>query len=244
MRATIIGIDCATRPEKVGLARGAVDDDRLRILEATTGSRGRLVAEQVARWITKTPPTLLALDAPLGWPKDLGIALVQHDAGAPLIPQPDALFHRGTDQFVARTTGKRPLEVGADRIARTAHAALVLLEELRRIVGEAIPIAWSTKLDRLAAIEVYPAATLTGRGLPSSGYKRPDQRAQREEILDALVGLMDLPEDSSVLIENADALDSAVCALAGWDFLSDTAQPPPDLERARKEGWIWVRADG
>ena len=37
--------------------------------------------------------------------------------------------------------GKQSLDVGADRIARTAHAALQLLHELRGRLGKPIPLA-------------------------------------------------------------------------------------------------------
>ena len=47
-----------------------------------------------------------------------------------------------------------------------AHAALTLLGRLRRELHEAISLAWTSKTPgRCTAIEVYPAATLTARGL-------------------------------------------------------------------------------
>ncbi len=203
------------------------------------GSRGQPVAAQIAHWITTDPPTLLALDAPLGWPAEFGPALARHQAGAPLVPQPAQLFHSSTDQVVPQTTGKRPLEVGADRIARTAYAALALLQELREITGEPIPLSWSAELNRLSAIEVYPAATLASRNLPTSGYKRRDQREQREAILDAIGASIGLPTNPTALIENADALDAALCVLAGWDFLCGAARPPSDPGLARKDqAWL------
>jgi hypothetical protein len=45
---------------------------------------------------------------------------------------------------------------------------------------------------------------------------------------------------TTLLEENADALDAVICVLAGWDFLRGSALAPTDPEQAAKEGWIWV----
>jgi len=47
-----------------------------------------------------------------------------------------------------------------------------------------------------------------------------------------------------MLEKNDDALDAAICVLAGADFLRGEAAEPPDIETARKEGWIWFRKPG
>jgi hypothetical protein len=44
----------------------------------------------------------------------------------------------------------------------------------------------------------------------------------------------------SDIVATDDALDSVVCALSGYDFLSGKCYDPEDLELAKKEGWIWV----
>ncbi len=110
----------------------AWDAGRLRLLELTRGSRQRSPIAIVAEWAEAHSPVLLALDAPLGWPAALGVALAGHRAGGPLEHTPNRLFRRRTDDWVRSRFGKRPLEVGADLIARTAHAALALLEGLRQ----------------------------------------------------------------------------------------------------------------
>jgi hypothetical protein len=51
-----------------------------------------------------------------------------------------------------------------------------------------------------------------------------------------------LPNDVGLMVKNADALDAAVCVLAGHDFVTGACQRPENPERARKEGWIWVRS--
>jgi predicted RNase H-like nuclease len=196
MKVTIIGIDCATASEKVGLACGFMEEPGPRIVEAKIGSRGQKVAELIKPW-TESGPTLLALDAPLGWPDKLGKVLYHHSAGMPINECPDDVFRRRTDRIVEEAIGQRPLDVGADRIARTAHAALTLLQELREITGQETPLAWDPVLkDEMSAIEVYPAATLKAHGILSSGYKKKTQEEARREIVGSLDKLLALTSDS------------------------------------------------
>jgi hypothetical protein len=61
-----------------------------------------------------------AIDAPLGWPKPLAETLIDHRAGLPIETPANAMFRRTTDLFIQRKLKKTPLDVGADRIARTA----------------------------------------------------------------------------------------------------------------------------
>jgi hypothetical protein len=150
------------------------------------------------------------------------------------------MFRRETDRFIQRTLGKTPLDVGADRIARTAHAALRLLGDIRTQLGIAIPLAWSAPPVGVAAIEVYPAATLLAHGFRATGYKRPSQTAARQEILAALAGTVEMKTEVSLAERSADALDAVVCLLAAQDFLEDRAIGPKDQPLAELEGWIWA----
>jgi predicted RNase H-like nuclease len=200
------------------------------------------IVETIADWTSRTPCTLVAIDAPLGWPAALGQALASHEAGAPLWPEANLLFRRETDKAVRLLTGKTPLDVGADRIARTARTALVLMEELRGLTAESIPLAWSQPLEPgIRAIEVYPGATLAAYGIQAPGYKKKSGRESRLALLDFLREHMSVPDDTSLVERNDDALDAALCVLAGVDFLRGKAAAPLDLTLAKKEGWIWVR---
>jgi len=238
----IIGVDCATDDTKVGIARGVLDGQDARLDEVVVCGKERSAADHLASWINTTDPVLLALDAPLGWPQPLGASLAGHRAGDELLVAPNDIFRRATDRFTQRTLGKTPLDVGADRIARTAHAALHLLGELRRRLDQPIPLAWSPQLSRgISAIEVYPAATLDVWGIRSSRYKNPEQVAERREIIAALRHQLVLPSDVTVLEQNADALDAAVCLLCAKDFLLGQTSPPADVALAAVEGWIWTR---
>ena len=137
---------------------------------------------------------------------------------------------------------KKPLDVGADLIARTAHAALRLLGVLRTQLGAAIPLAWDpADVTEHAVIEVYPAATLKAHGIRDTRYKK--NREHRLEIVEALRKKIDIPAGvAKELSGNSDRLDAAVCVLAARDFVTGRAMPPPDRDRrlAEREGWIWT----
>lgn len=241
---TIIGIDCATQPQKTGLAVGKWDGTAVSLHTITLGKRTESLAHTIASWLPKNEPTLLAIDAPLGWPMDMGSQLVNHQAGDALSVPPNTLFRRETDRHIWQRTGKLPLDVGAERIARTAHAALTLLADLRQICQEPIPLAWQPQLEHtLSAIEVYPAGTLKMLLAPTRvpSYKGKDGGNGRFTILNKLKQIVTLPPNIDLLWQNDDALDAALCVLAGTDFLQGLAEPPTNLPLAKKEGWIWVR---
>jgi hypothetical protein len=226
---TIIGIDCATQPEKTGLALALWDGGPVVLRETACGSRHDLPTAIVARWLKGAERALLALDAPLGWPLALGRELAHHSAGRPVDAAPAELFRRHTDRVIERLLGKRPLEVGADRIARTAHAALQLLAVVSAEIGRPIPLVWGAgELEPVGAIEVYPAATRLARGVPN----RPGSLAGLERDFATDLGFLEAA--------SPDVRDAVVCTLAGADFLAGRAMVPDDLALARREGWIWV----
>lgn len=152
------------------------------------------------------------------------------------------MFRRETDREVFRRLGQRSLDIGADRIARTAHMAVSLLAEVRRLLGEPLDLAWEPAFDdRVAAIEVYPSATLKAHAIRNRSYKRTGDRTVREEMLLRLAEVATFECDLAVFKERADALDALICAIAGADFLNRQCIAPADVDRAHVEGWIWVR---
>ena len=226
----LLGIDCATDPRKTGLALGELHGSVAVILRAATGTRTADPAAIAADWLQGYPKALIALDAPLGWPHALSAALATHRAGEPVAATPDRLFGRDTDDQIKRRLGKRPLEVGANLIARTAVSALSLLERLRRLTGFEIPLAWAPQESAaFRALEVYPAATRLGHGARDRGGS-----------LDGLSDALDVSAVHSALQQSPHAADAAVCVLAAADFLRGQACPPNDLELATREGWIWA----
>ncbi len=242
MTDSIIGIDCATQPKKTGLAHAVRDHARYRVIELMVCDGERHPSEIIVDWLGQTGSALLALDAPLGWPTSLGRELGRHTAGGPIDVPSHHLFRRLTDRVVAERAGKTPLDVGADRIARTAHSALLLLDQVRRGSAEPIPLAWETPLrSRVEAIEVYPAATLLARGASLRGYKKPEGVRERERLLDAMSSACDCDAVRAEAVRSDDCLDAVACVAAGVDFLQGVVVGPTDPDMARREGWIWFR---
>ena len=238
----IVGVDFATEDAKKGLVLATRKRGRLRL--DRTWNRRRPFLDVLTKWVAEArEATLIAVDAPLGWPAPLGKALKSHEAGKAIETPADCMFRRRTDAFVQHAIGKKPLEVGADRIARTAHAALAFLSKLAETLGTSVPLAWTpTGVEGPAAIEVYPAATLKAYRIRDTGYKKVDQRDERREIVEGLKRQwMTMPDClASELHRNADTLDAAVCVLAAEDFIAGRAAGPEDRDLARREGWIWV----
>lgn len=240
----VIGIDCAAQAKNIGVAVGESAGDRCRVREVFKYSQTSALIDRVAAVLKRSPGALLALDAPLGWPIALISALKGHRAGRPLGPNADQLFCRDTDREIRARHGLKPLDVGADRIARVARSALELLEGLRNASGEEIPLLWQPRLEgRAGAIEVYPKATLKAHGLAIGGYKGPrsEHRIVREDLVTALGQRVSLDPDPDPMIADDDLLDAAVCVLAGHDFLTGNARAPSNFESCPTEGWIWAR---
>lgn len=242
MPLSIIGIDCATQANKVGLAHGYLSDGKLTVNKLVKPAKNQSVAEIVSSWIIPGATQLLAIDAPLGWPVSLGQELYAHVAGGKLNTEANTLFRRDTDRFIKEKTGKLPLDVGADRIARTAHSALQLLSTITELTGSKIDLAWSPELTPGCwAIETYPGATLKMSTLRFQGYKGPENISLRQEICMALSKLISFDADIALMEQDDDILDAAVCVLAGWHFINKLCLFPPDKKLAKKEGWIWVK---
>lgn len=229
--------------KNVAVAEGELAHGRLRLTKVVQCGE-QSAADAICTFTGGDHRTLIAFDAPLGWPEALGRALADHRAGAPIGAHGHALFRRRTDIVVKAETGQQPLDVGADRIARTAAAALSLLGEIRARRSSPIPLAWTPDfVDEVAAIEVYPAATLRQLGIVPRSYKKPMQSEARAAIIQSLSPLTDLHAVSGTMRINADALDAVVCVIAGADFLAGSCRAPSPEERsvADREGWIWFR---
>lgn len=242
MRINIIGIDCATDPTNVGIAFGRFSNGHTIVETVQIGSRRKEPSRMVADWLEgQSDPTLLALDAPLGWPKALAEELNIHTAGRMFKFSAHSLFRRSTDIFIKEKIGKQPLDVGADRIARTAYSALAFLDQLRNILGHDIKLAWDPKISGISVIEVYPAATLMAHGIDTRGYKSPEGEKQRQKVIADLKLKMTVLAEIPCIEKRSDSVDAIACVLAGQDFLSGIAPPPIDGAAVEIEGWIWVR---
>lgn len=239
----IVGLDVATQPGNVGVTSCRSTEEGIVVDALALGETWEGIDAAVGSFVEEG--TLIALDAPLGWPAAMTAALAGHRAGGGLSGTANAVFRRRTDDVVAEALGKRPLDVGADRIARTAHAALGFLARLREAIALPVPLAWRPGEARgVSAIEVYPAGTLAARGLPSSGYKGASEQAARvrSAILAKLQEIRADAEAVALMKQSDHALDAVLCAVAAFDFLHAPVLEPDDLERAGREGWIWVRS--
>lgn len=247
-RWTIVGVDCATQEERMGLARAVLHESgELELERVTLGTAGESAAASINQWISGQERFILALDAPLGWPDPLGAVLAQHHAGEPLHLDAEALFRRDTDRLVQRRLRRLPPDVGADRVARTARAALDLLDAVRALAGRPVPLAWEQGREA-GVIEVYPVATLVARGVSAVGYKANTSRGRRArgQLLTRLAQELALRPTPDVIVDDANLFDATVCVLAGADFARGLCVAPREGERdrARKEGFIWFRSSG
>ena len=278
---TIIGIDCATQPENVGVAIARVSGKNwekvcIKDEDVFTGEKeGKSennhhwtpLAKKIATQI-QSDRVLFALDAPLGWPYEMRRVLCRHTAGALPSVKPDSMFRRKTDcrvkeYLVKNKINKNPFEVGASWLARTAHAALSLLQEIREIrkrsnPEQTIPLAWKQGPPREpSVIEVYPALALLDldpdRQVPSKfgkGYKSskdPKERGKARcaiwnQLASCVSGLRpDKPPGTD------HAIDAVLCVKIAHDFIREQCVEPPSSKVCEcvvhKEGWIWF-SDG
>ena len=242
-QVVVIGIDCAAQPEKTGIALGHLEGGALRLIDARRGRSVGDLVETIAQWLDGAEAALLALDAPLGWPKLLAEGLHSHLAGAPLRGEPNALFRRTTDRQIYERFRKTPLDIGADRIARAARAGLELLQRVRDHTATPIPLAWvPSEGPAIRAIEVYPAATVIRAGVTLSTRGTKEERRIQDHAakLAWLATVCELPAALQAGLHDPDVRDAAICVASGARFLTGACEAPEDQELARKEGWIWV----
>lgn len=241
----LVGLDAASQPENFGFAIGTLRQGRIDLADVNvlkSKHQPDALESIIAPALRHAERALVAIDAPLGWPSKLGDSLSSHRAGEQIAADKSVVFSRETDRIVEAKIGKRPLEIGADKIARAAHSALAALARLRVLTSRGIPLAWAPALEGVAAIEVYPGATLKARGIQDSGYKRPNatDRDVRHCITKALEP--ELPALAEFIDAKADMFDACLCLIAAKDFLEADLLQPSDGALARREGWIWVRS--
>jgi hypothetical protein len=135
------------------------------------------------------------------------------------------------------------MDPAADRIGRTAFAALSIMAAVREAGWAPVSLAWSPQEagEGVYAIETYPAGRLAALRLPAQGYKQREQRRVREQILDTLLEELEIECDEEPFLRDPDQLDALLCVAGAADFLAGRCMPPENLARARKEGWVWVR---
>jgi hypothetical protein len=90
-------------------------------------------------------------------------------------------------------------------------------------------------------VEAFPMAQLRQWGLPYNGYGKQDSKGEslRGQIIDWMRGRIDLNRFETILISNADALDSVLCVFSGLAVYTSAIAALPD-ESALLEGWMAV----
>lgn len=224
VRVRLIGVDWSAVESKRGLAIVDCSGEEVSLVELAACTSRRTALHLISEAMSE-PPCLLAIDAPLGWPIALSEALAKHSAGESLPASANEMFSRDTDRFVQRTLKKRPLEVGANFIARTAHSANQFLDDLRLKTQYALPLLWSPEeLGDTGVIEVYPAASKITSGSKAAA---------------AALGLA----GENLAFANEHVEDALWCAVAALHFIRGECHPPTDVAKNRREGWIWFRRD-
>ncbi len=241
-KISIIGIDCATDKKNAAIAYGEFSGDTPVIKKVAVSKSEQQPIDVISEMARGKKPLLFAFDAPLGWPREMAHVLHEHKAGEPIHVDSDSLFNRETELFIRKIIGKKPLEIGADRIARTAKWTLDLLDWSRKELNYDIPLSWDhNEILPASAIEIYPAATLLSRKIKMRGYKRKENIKKREEILEQLKTYINIETDKKEITKTSHTIDAVICVLAASDFLRGDCIPPPDKFSVEKEGWIWIR---
>lgn len=259
-RVRIIGIDCAADPKNIAVASAIQAGARLTVdnlffgqsIGGTRTKRLKRLATDIAKQASTETPTLLAFDAPLGWPVAMRQALAEGVAGSVAGVPDDAshMFRRITDRFVARETHKVPQSVGASLVARLTHTALRLIhmiEEECREHNISMATAPMSRHDSFRQdvhlIEVYPA--LVGPlflDAQSHGFKNwsgvsDKLKKFREENWDIVAQRLEerlqtdcaswtdeVVNDTKRLHDHG--LDAILCAWTAWRFLQGKCVSP------------------
>ncbi len=103
-----------------------------------------------------------------------------------------------------------------------------------------------TSRNESSVIEVYPAVTLKQNGLQFDGYKGAKGIDARQEILNGLLGKIQIDKvDVQEVVQDDNILHAVVCVLAGMDCVDGLCVVMPDkshMDTVLREGWIWFRA--
>ncbi len=240
-----IGIDAAAADVNTGLV--ALETDPMQIRHVAIGKE-KPVDELLNLWLADhSGPVMACIDAPLGWPAAFSDILATHQAGMPITIDKGQFFPRITDKLVHQKLGKRPLEVTANYIARTAHRALQLIGVLNQSINGTFQLFLdSGKIPYYGLAETYPAGWLISEQYNHKGYKKSE--AMREEILESIEQRYSLAialAHRRRIIQWEHTFDALLCCLCGVDILQQRCLAPEDLDIpkkiAQKEGWVWFK---
>jgi predicted nuclease with RNAse H fold len=232
-----VGIDFASKPKNTAICVIAWTDDVAQVESA----RSNVTDDDILALTTHVDR--LGIDIPLGWPEAFAKAVelhvtthawpsdYEHD-------QNERYRFRRTDLWLRDQLGlPLPLSVSTDRIAIPAMRAAALLATMA-----------PSALDGSGfVVEVYPAAALRQWDLYQKGYKRSENRAVREEILERIEEKMggrlkvDADERDDLLRDN-NVFDAFIASLVTRAHAMEKCKkiPKKDRQSALIEGWIAV----
>jgi len=233
-----LGVDLAAEPAGTAIAAIRWSDDTAAVEAVQVG------VDDVALLAAVGSADKAGIDCPIGWPAPFVEFLQAHHSGRFASPDDIAgragrrrLAYRLTDLVTHAQTGQLPLSVAADRIGHTAMRCAALLA---RLAAAGAPV------DRCGdgvVVEVYPAASLRGWGLPFKGYKGVANRPVLDDLVTALLRAAPWlsPGAFEAVCRRSDhAFDAVVAALTARAAATGRASRPDAAQAgtARAEGWI------
>ncbi|MBL7490358.1 DUF429 domain-containing protein [Frankia sp. AgB1.9] len=233
-----VGVDLAAEPARTAVAHLDWTAHAAVVRAVTLGANDATVIEAV-HTADKS-----GIDCPFGWPEPFVAFIDAHRSGNVAVPADIAgrdwrrrLAYRATDLEVQAATGIWPLSVAADRISHTAMRCAGLLAALAD-QGEPVD-----RTGTGTVVEVYPAASLARWGLPHRGYKRPENIANLQRVVDDLQATapwLQLGDHETLCRRSDDVLDAVVAALTARAAAQGLTTRPGSQHHpaAASEGWI------
>lgn len=258
----IIGIDCATENKKIGIVFSTFTENKWTVTEISQGLNIVNLIRKLRSFRQKNEKTLIAFDAPLGFPINLGKFLNSHKAGLPINNWENGYkehisqyVDRYTDRVIREKLNLIPLSVGADKISRVTFRTMELIGMIEKELGKKLSLTWKPENCKdISFIEVYPASTLKSYRQPHNQYKQKKDYYNRNVIIDFISSEVEIDEKfvRNFPFENKiDALDALICAFTGKEFIKgnltsfDELIDKKDLEEVESivlnEGWIWTK---
>jgi predicted RNase H-like nuclease len=175
----IIGFDCAAQMDKVGITYSEFTADKWKIEKILPKANYDKFLKKIEYFKEREEEVLLCFDTPLGYPQKMVAYLNKLTAGKADLgnefnydDHSREYFRRRTDILVKNELGITPLEIGADKLARSTLRTFEIINRINEILNGELSLAWDNKnLSQYSMIEVYPKATLVGlKKLPEYNF--------------------------------------------------------------------------
>jgi predicted RNase H-like nuclease len=266
----IIGFDCAAQMDKVGITYSEFTANKWKIEKILPKANYDKFLKKIEYFKEREEEVLLCFDTPLGYPQKMVAYLNKLTAGKADLgnefnydDHSREYFRRRTDILVKNELGITPLEIGADKLARSTLRTFEIINRINKILNGELSLAWDNKnLSQYSMIEVYPKATLVGLKkfagyqFPVGRKKKPKQKNYmsfkkdidaKKKVLKIILKECTNPEDidipEKIKPKFEHGFDSLICAFTGKKFIDGKLNSPSDfgLDNDMKEGWIWTK---